>query len=235
MLLDRVGVSKGGTPPQVDSYVSFVRDSARCSHQCRQSARNEQPTFVINRVPPRFVLSSLLRRYEVRLDIPSQTMAEKLKSLLKDVPGTFKRHGHPTVRQRTHATPALQTCKHRLPRFHDQARRGKPMGARRPSRVRQKQETCEKGLDIVAPNSWEWAKRQFLWTKACPHGPEYRIHILMCRVIHQSLRRSIGTPSHRRTDGLPIRNTSTGYSYNHRFDPPAGFQNSRRCARRELG
>ena len=154
----------------------------------------------------------------MRLDIPSQTMAEKLEPLLKDVPGTFSHH--PTVFSGLTQLQRFKRANIACPDFTtklDEANQWVHAGHLVIGRNR----NHEKGLDIVAPNSREWAKRDF-WTKVIPTEREYRIHIFDGRLIHQSLKEINPNTKPSRTDDLPIRNTSTGYSYNHRFDPPAG-------------
>ena len=153
----------------------------------------------------------------MRLDIPSQTMLKKLEPLLKDTPGTFRHR--PTVVSGLTQLQRFKRANIACPDFtRDLNEANKWVQAGR--LVFGRNSNHEKGLDIVAPDSPEWAKKDF-WTKVIPAEGEYRIHIFDGQLIHQSLKELNPNAKPSRTDGLPIRNTSTGHNYNHNFNPPA--------------
>lgn len=79
----------------------------------------------------------------------------------------------------------------------------------------------EKGNDIVDQRSEAWANKDF-WSKVIPNvAKEYRLHIFNGNHIQQALKRFDSTAPRRRTDDLPIRNTETGWRYDHAFSPPS--------------
>jgi hypothetical protein len=167
----------------------------------------------------------------VRLDIPSQTMAKKLDPLLKDAPGTFCYHpkvvsGIAQIQRFRRANIACPDFTTNLKKASEWVEAGALVFGRNSHH--------EKGLDIVAPNSLEWAKKDF-WTKVIPAEREYRVHIFDGKLIHQSLKEVDQNAKPSRTDGLPIRNTSTGYRYNHNFNPPLAAVELAKCAVDELG
>jgi hypothetical protein len=161
----------------------------------------------------------------MRLDIP-RTMAEKLEPLLKDEPGTFSHY--PTVVTGLRQLQLFKRANIACPDFTtslDDANQWVQAGPL----VFGRNNDHEKGLDIVAPDSPDWAKKDF-WTKVIPAGREYRVHVFDGQLIHQSLKELNPNAKPSRTDRLPIRNTSTGYSYNHNFDaPPAAVELAKRA------
>lgn len=79
----------------------------------------------------------------------------------------------------------------------------------------------EKGRDIVDQRSPAWQGKDF-WTKVVPSvRHEYRIHIFNGERIQQGLKRFDPKAPQQRKDDLPIRNTETGYIYDHNFEPPS--------------
>ena len=167
----------------------------------------------------------------MRLDIPSATMTKKLEPLLKDEPGTFSHH--PTVVSGLIQLQRFKRADIACPDFttnFDEANRWVQSG----SLVFGRNSDHEKGLDIVTPNSPEWAKKDF-WTRVILSQREYRIHIFDGQLIHQSLKDLDPNAKPSRTDGLPIRNTSTGYRYNHNFNPPTAAVELAKRAVAELG
>lgn len=167
----------------------------------------------------------------MRLDIPSQTMVKKLEPLLKDAPGTFRHHpivvsGLTQLQRFKRANIACPDFTEDLDEANQWLQAGRLVFGRN--------DNHEQGLDIVAPNSPEWAKKD-LWTKVIPAEREYRIHIFDGQLIHQSLKELNPNAKPSRTDGLPIRNTSTGYIYNHNFSPPAAAVELAKRAVDELG
>lgn len=167
----------------------------------------------------------------MRLDIPSQTMAKKLEPLLQDAPGTFSHRptvvsGLAQLRRFKRANIACPDFTADLNEANQWVQAGRLVFGRNGNH--------EKGLDIVAPDSPEWAKKDF-WTTVIPAEREYRIHIFDGQLIHQSLKELNPNARPSRTDGLPIRNTSTGYSYNHNFNPPVAAVELAKRAVDELG
>lgn len=167
----------------------------------------------------------------MRLDISSQTMAQKLGPLLKDAPGTFRHRpivvsGLTQLQRFKRANIACPDFTADLNEATHWVQAGRLVFGRN--------RYHEKGLDIVAPNSAEWAKKDF-WTKVIPAEREYRIHIFDGQLIHQSLKELNPNAKPSRINGLPIRNTSTGYSYNHDFNPPAAAVELAKRAVNELG
>ena len=167
----------------------------------------------------------------MRLDIPSQTMTKKLEPLLNDEPGTFSHH--PTVVSGLTQLQRFKRANIACPDFTTNLNEANQWVQAGPL-VFGRNSNHEKGLDIVAPNSPEWAKKDF-WTKVIPVEREYRIHIFDGQLIHQSLKELNPNAKPSRIDGLPIRNTSTGYSYNHNFNPPPAAVELAKRAVAELG
>jgi hypothetical protein len=162
----------------------------------------------------------------VRLDIPSQTMKKKLEPLLKEEPSTFSHH--PTVVSGLTQLQRFERANIACPDFTTNLNEANQWVQAGPF-VFGRNSNHEKGLDIVAPNSPEWAKKDF-WTNVIPVEREYRIHIFDGQFIHQSLKELNPNAKPSRTDGLPIQNTSTGYSYNHNFSaPPAAVELAKRA------
>ena len=79
----------------------------------------------------------------------------------------------------------------------------------------------EKGNDIVDQRSQAWASREF-WSRVIVNvAKEYRLHVFDGDHIQQGLKRFDPTAPRKRTDDLPIRNTETGWRYDHAFGPPS--------------
>jgi hypothetical protein len=93
----------------------------------------------------------------------------------------------------------------------------------------------EKGRDIVDQRSPDWAKKDF-WSKVIPKvAKEYRVHIFAGEHIQQGLKYLDPAAKKKRADDLPIRNTETGWKYNHSFKPPDAAVDIARRAVQELG
>jgi len=142
-------------------------------------------------------------------------MREKLEQLLSGVPGEFKHH------------PRLFTGFDQLMVFRDkgipcpdftlqleEAKKWVTAG----NEVFGRNKIHEKGQDIVDQPSSDWAGKEF-WTKVIAATEEYRIHIFDGEHIQQALKKFDPDAVKKRTDGLPIRNTETGWAYDHSFNP----------------
>ncbi|HEY2544544.1 MAG TPA: hypothetical protein VGI46_00615 [Candidatus Acidoferrum sp.] len=163
----------------------------------------------------------------MKLDIPNQKMSEKLGGLLSDVPGEFRRRPRivPGLEQltifRDNGIPCPQFTVH-LKEAKKWVEAGDVVFGRDRSH--------EKGADIVVQGS-TWDRKEF-WSKFIPSSREYRIHIFANEQIQQSLKTFNPNAPRRRTDGLPIRNTETGWEYDHAFNPrPAAVDLAKRAVR----
>jgi hypothetical protein len=167
----------------------------------------------------------------MKLDIPNQRMREKLEGLLSDVPGkfTYRFRIVPGLEQltvfRNNGIPCPEFTVHLK-----EARKWVEAG----DKVFGRNRRHEKGADIVGQDSATWHRKDF-WSKFIPVSREYRIHIFDNERIHQSLKRFDPNAPRRRTDGLPIRNTETGWKYDHVFSPPEGAVDLAKRAVRILG
>jgi hypothetical protein len=93
----------------------------------------------------------------------------------------------------------------------------------------------EKGADIVLQGSAAWDRKEF-WSKVIPNvRQEYRIHIFDGEHIQQAVKQFDPKAARKRTDGLPIRNTETGWKYDHDFKPPDAAVDLAKHAVRTLG
>lgn len=144
-------------------------------------------------------------------------MVKKLEPLLKDAPGTFRYRT--TVASGLTQLQRFKRTNIACPDFTQDLAEAKHW-VQAGCLVFGRDTNHEKGLDIVAPDSAEWSKKDF-WTKVIAAEREYRIHIFDGQVIHQSLKELDPGAKPSRIDGLPIRNTSTGYRYNHNFKASA--------------
>jgi hypothetical protein len=153
----------------------------------------------------------------MKLDIPNQRMREKPEGLLSDVPGKFSYRPRivPGPKQltifRNNGIPCPQFTVHLK-----EARKWVEAG----DYVFGRNRRHEKGADIVIQGSDTWDRKEF-WSKVILVSREYRIHIFANEQIQQSLKRFDPNAPRRRRDGLPMRNTETGWKYDHAFNPPS--------------
>lgn len=152
----------------------------------------------------------------MRIDIPNKRMKEKLERLLSCVPGKFEHHpilvsGFDQLRRfKEHSIPC--------PDFTTDLNVAR-MWVAAGNNVFGRNRAREKGQDIVGQSSPGWAGKEF-WSRVIAVKEEYRIHIFDGEHIQQALKCFDPNAVKKRTDDLPIRNTETGYKYNHSFRPP---------------
>jgi hypothetical protein len=166
----------------------------------------------------------------VELDIHPK-MKEKLEPLLGEVQGNFAYHPKPV-------NGLSQLCRFRkrgipCPDFTTDVEVAKTW-VKAGHEVFGRDKKHEKGLDIVDEHSPTWANKDF-WSKVIPVAREYRVHIFDDEHIQQGLKVLDPTAQKTRTDGLPIRNTATGWRYEHSFKPPNHSVDLAKRAVGELG
>jgi hypothetical protein len=166
----------------------------------------------------------------MELDIHPK-MREKLKPLLSQVPGKFAYR------------PKLVSGLDQLRRFRN---RGIPCPdfttdievarawVKDGAQVFGRNKRHTKGQDIVDQRSSAWGGKEF-WSKVVPIAREYRVHIFDREHIQQALKVLDPAAKRTRTDDLPIRNTETGWRYDHLFNPPHESISLARRAVQELG
>jgi len=153
----------------------------------------------------------------MKVDIPNKKMREKVEPLLSGIPGNFSYHPRLTsgLDQLAVFRENGISCPEFTVRLED-AKKWVQAG----HRVFGRNRNHEKGRDIVDQRSPAWQAKDF-WTKVVPNVlQEYRIHIFDDQHIQQGLKRFDPNAPRRRNDDLPIRNTETGYVYDHNFEPP---------------
>ena len=160
------------------------------------------------------------------VDIPNKKMGRKLERLLSGIPGNFSYHP-----QRVSGMDQLAvfrdngiSCPEFTDHFED-ARKWVKDG----HQVFGRNSNHERGTDIVDQRWPAWPRKDF-WTKVVPNKREYRIHIFDDQHIQQSLKCFDPKAPRQRNDDLPIRNTQTGWKYDHNFEPPSvGVELARRA------
>jgi len=152
------------------------------------------------------------------VDIPNKTMRQKLTRLLSDIPGKFS--CHPRRVSGLDQLIAFRNNEISCPEFTvhlEDARKWVEAG----HNVFGRNRNHEKGADIVIQSSPAWQRKEF-WTKVVPNvRREYRIHVFDDQHIQQGLKWFDPKAPQERNDGLPIRNTQTGWKYDHNFEPPS--------------
>ena len=154
----------------------------------------------------------------MKLAIPNRTMRQKLERLLSGIPGNFSYH--PRFISGLDQLVVFRDNGISCPEFTvhlEDAQKWVQAG----HQVFGRNRNHEKGRDIVDQGSPAWQGKDF-WTKVVPNvRHEYRIHIFDHQHIQQGLKRFDPKAPRQRNDDLPIRNTETGYIYDHNFEPPS--------------
>jgi hypothetical protein len=173
-------------------------------------------------------------RWEVpitNLDIQSK-MKEKLEPMLARVPGKFAYH--PKLVSKLSQLRRFRKSGIPCPDFSTDLEVAKTW-VKAGDQVFGRDKKHEKGLDIVDQRSPAWADKDF-WSKVIPNvASEYRVHIFDGERIQQGLKCFDPMAEKKRIDDLPIRNTETGWRYNHLFKPSDGSVDLAKHAVQELG